>query len=155
MISRTYTTVMGRRGKSEAGRNFLQPRTILLVDLSRVLTNWVIVDTLSPQVEGYVRELNSLEARRGRKPLDVNNVIYWFKNTRAAVKRTEMKTRALQGRSRTTSRCDALTWTFNRPLLQFLSLPMQCNFLILIFNLITGVGKLGPQDSSGVIFLCF
>ena len=50
-----------------------------------------------PQVEGYVRELNSLEARRGRKPLDVNNVIYWFKNTRAAVKRTEMKTRALQG----------------------------------------------------------
>ena len=48
-------------------------------------------------MEGYVRELNSLEARRGRKPLDVNNVIYWFKNTRAAVKRTEMKTRALQG----------------------------------------------------------
>ena len=45
-----------------------------------------------------MRELNSLEARRGRKPLDVNNVIYWFKNTRAAVKRTEMKTRALQGR---------------------------------------------------------
>ena len=44
-----------------------------------------------------MRELNSLEARRGRKPLDVNNVIYWFKNTRAAVKRTEMKTRALQG----------------------------------------------------------
>ena len=44
-----------------------------------------------------MKELNSLEARKGRKPLDVNNVIYWFKNTRAAVKRTEMKTRALQG----------------------------------------------------------
>lgn len=42
-----------------------------------------------------MRDLNSLESRRGRKPLDVNNVIYWFKNTRAAVKRAEMKTRAL------------------------------------------------------------
>lgn len=45
------------------------------------------------QVEEYVRELNSLESRRGRRPLDVNNVIYWFKNTRAAVKRAEMKAR--------------------------------------------------------------
>ncbi len=43
------------------------------------------------QVEEYVRELNSQESRRGRRPLDVNNVIYWFKNTRAAVKRAEMK----------------------------------------------------------------
>ena len=43
------------------------------------------------QVEDYVRELNSLESRRGRKELDVNNVIYWFKNTRAAVKRQSMK----------------------------------------------------------------
>ena len=31
------------------------------------------------QVEEYVRELNSQESRRGRRPLDVNNVIYWFK----------------------------------------------------------------------------
>ncbi len=37
-----------------------------------------------------------MDSRRGRKPLDVNNVIYWFKNTRAAVKRAEMKTRAMQ-----------------------------------------------------------
>ena len=48
------------------------------------------------QVEEYVRELNSLESRRGRKELDVNNVIYWFKNTRAAVKRSEMKSRSLR-----------------------------------------------------------
>jgi len=41
-----------------------------------------------------VKELNSLESRRGRRPLDVNNVIYWFKNTRAAVKRAEMKARS-------------------------------------------------------------
>ena len=47
-------------------------------------------------MEEYVRELNSLESRRGRKELDVNNVIYWFKNTRAAVKRSEMKNRSLR-----------------------------------------------------------
>ena len=35
--------------------------------------------------------MNGLESRRGRKELDVNNVIYWFKNTRAAVKRQMMK----------------------------------------------------------------
>ncbi|TRY72691.1 hypothetical protein TCAL_05396, partial [Tigriopus californicus] len=45
------------------------------------------------QVEEYVKELNALDSRRGRKSLDVNNVIYWFKNTRAAVKRAEMKSR--------------------------------------------------------------
>ena len=44
------------------------------------------------QVEDYVLILNSLESRKGKKPLDVNNVIYWFKNTRAAVKRAQAKT---------------------------------------------------------------
>ena len=43
------------------------------------------------QVEEYVNILNSLEARKGKKPLDINNVIYWFKNTRAAVKRQQTK----------------------------------------------------------------
>lgn len=43
------------------------------------------------QVQEYVKELNSLESRRGRKPLDVNNVVYWFKNARAAHKRAEQK----------------------------------------------------------------
>jgi len=32
-----------------------------------------------------------LESRKDRKPLDVNNVIYWFKNARAAQKRNEMR----------------------------------------------------------------
>ncbi|XP_076246873.1 SATB1_N and homeodomain domain-containing protein dve [Calliopsis andreniformis] len=41
------------------------------------------------QIQHYVSELNSLESRRGRKPLDVNNVVYWFKNARAAQKRAE------------------------------------------------------------------
>ncbi|KAI1289684.1 DNA-binding protein SATB2 [Halotydeus destructor] len=43
------------------------------------------------QIQQYVKELNSLESRRGRKPLDVNNVVYWFKNARAAHKRQELK----------------------------------------------------------------
>ena len=51
-----------------------------------------------------MKELNALESRRGRRPLDVNNVIYWFKNTRAAVKRAEMKARVT-----TTSMTSTLT----------------------------------------------
>lgn len=43
------------------------------------------------QIQTYVVQLNSLESRRGRKPLDVNNVVYWFKNARAAQKRAEMR----------------------------------------------------------------
>lgn len=43
------------------------------------------------QIQNYVRELNELESRRGRKPLDVNNVVYWFKNARAAQKRAELR----------------------------------------------------------------
>ena len=43
------------------------------------------------QIHLYVKELNSLESRRGRKPLDINNVVYWFKNARAAHKRQELK----------------------------------------------------------------
>lgn len=38
-----------------------------------------------------MKELNSLESRRGRKPLDINNVVYWFKNARAAQKRAELR----------------------------------------------------------------
>ncbi|GAB6028437.1 hypothetical protein CHUAL_002598 [Chamberlinius hualienensis] len=43
------------------------------------------------QIQQYVRELNGLESRKGRKPLDVNNVVYWFKNARAAYKRAEQR----------------------------------------------------------------
>ncbi|CAG9770268.1 unnamed protein product [Ceutorhynchus assimilis] len=43
------------------------------------------------QIQQYVKELNSLDSRRGRKPLDVNNVVYWFKNARAAQKRAEVR----------------------------------------------------------------
>ncbi|KAL5285657.1 dve-1 family protein [Megaselia abdita] len=43
------------------------------------------------QIQTYVVQLNSLESRRGRKPLDVNNVVYWFKNARAAQKRAEIR----------------------------------------------------------------
>lgn len=47
------------------------------------------------QIQTYVLQLNSLESRRGRKPLDVNNVVYWFKNARAAQKRAELRGQAL------------------------------------------------------------
>ncbi|KAH1029939.1 hypothetical protein HUJ05_003085 [Dendroctonus ponderosae] len=43
------------------------------------------------QIQQYVKELNNLESRRGRKPLDINNVVYWFKNARAAQKRAEVR----------------------------------------------------------------
>ncbi|PNF14791.1 hypothetical protein B7P43_G07614 [Cryptotermes secundus] len=43
------------------------------------------------QIQQYVKELNGLESRRGRKPLDINNVVYWFKNARAAQKRAELR----------------------------------------------------------------
>lgn len=43
------------------------------------------------QIQAYVVQLNALDSRRGRKPLDVNNVVYWFKNARAAQKRAEMR----------------------------------------------------------------
>ncbi|KAJ8669932.1 hypothetical protein QAD02_001191, partial [Eretmocerus hayati] len=49
------------------------------------------------QIQHYVAELNSLESRRDRKPLHVNNVVYWFKNARAAQKRAE--TRGVNGYS--------------------------------------------------------
>ncbi|XP_065567345.1 homeobox protein dve-1-like isoform X2 [Artemia franciscana] len=43
------------------------------------------------QILDYVQELNSLESRRGRKPLDMPNIVYWFKNARAAQKRSESR----------------------------------------------------------------
>lgn len=35
----------------------------------------------------YLSELNSLDSRKGRKQLDLTNIIYWFKNARAAFRR--------------------------------------------------------------------
>lgn len=43
------------------------------------------------QIHEYVQELNSLESRRRKKKLDMNNVVYWFKNARAAQKRSEYR----------------------------------------------------------------
>jgi homeobox domain-containing protein len=39
------------------------------------------------QMMQYLNELNALESRRGRKPLDLTNIIYWFKNQRALQRR--------------------------------------------------------------------
>ncbi|KAK6167870.1 hypothetical protein SNE40_021801 [Patella caerulea] len=39
------------------------------------------------QMIGYMNQLNKLESRKGRRPLDLTNIIYWFKNARAAQRR--------------------------------------------------------------------
>lgn len=39
------------------------------------------------QMLQYLHELNSLDSRKGRRPLDLTNIIYWFKNARAAHRR--------------------------------------------------------------------
>ena len=45
----------------------------------------------SAQVEQYTEILNSAPSRVGRPRLDVHNIIYWFKNTRAALRRAESR----------------------------------------------------------------
>ncbi|XP_069106867.1 homeobox protein dve-1-like [Argopecten irradians] len=39
------------------------------------------------QMIRFLEELNMLESRKGRRPLDLTNIIYWFKNARAAHRR--------------------------------------------------------------------
>ena len=63
----------------------------LLLKQSQPISASLLAKHLLNQVEEYVAILNSLDSRRGKKPLDVNNVIYWFKNTRAAVKRAQVE----------------------------------------------------------------
>ena len=43
------------------------------------------------QVEQYTRRLNSAGCRAGRPKLDPHNIVYWFKNTRAALRRAETR----------------------------------------------------------------
>ena len=50
-----------------------------------------ITPSLYPQVEQYTEILNSSPSRVGRPMLDVHNIIYWFKNTRAALRREEAR----------------------------------------------------------------
>ncbi|XP_070209552.1 uncharacterized protein [Littorina saxatilis] len=39
------------------------------------------------QMVRFMSELNNLDSRKGRRPLDLTNIIYWFKNARAANRR--------------------------------------------------------------------
>ncbi|XP_041361222.1 uncharacterized protein LOC121377339 [Gigantopelta aegis] len=39
------------------------------------------------QMIRFMNELNQLDSRKGRRPLDLTNIIYWFKNARAAQRR--------------------------------------------------------------------
>ena len=43
------------------------------------------------EVEHYTNILNTAPGRAGRPKLDVHNIIYWFKNTRAALRRAEIR----------------------------------------------------------------
>ena len=81
---------------ARAQHNFDKPRMRICFDPEHEipkLQSWFAENNHPSrlQVEDYVATLNGLESRKGKKPLDINNVIYWFKNTRAAVKRAQMK----------------------------------------------------------------
>ena len=43
------------------------------------------------EVEQFTNILNTAPGRAGRPKLDVHNIIYWFKNTRAALRRAEIR----------------------------------------------------------------
>jgi hypothetical protein len=43
------------------------------------------------EAEEYTAILNGLECRQAKRRLEPANVIYWFKNTRAAARRAEAK----------------------------------------------------------------
>ncbi|XP_043221962.1 homeobox protein dve-1-like [Amphibalanus amphitrite] len=43
------------------------------------------------QMQYFMEELNFYRGGRNRKPLEINNIIYWFKNSRAAQKKFEQR----------------------------------------------------------------
>ena len=60
------------------------------VSTSRYTDHGVLL-MYSLKVEHYTNILNSAAGRAGRPKLDVHNIIYWFKNTRAALRRAEIR----------------------------------------------------------------
>ena len=51
----------------------------------------VVVMEVFVEVEHFTNILNTAPGRAGRPKLDVHNIIYWFKNTRAALRRAEIR----------------------------------------------------------------
>ena len=51
----------------------------------------VVVKEVYVEVEHFTNILNTAPGRAGRPKLDVHNIIYWFKNTRAALRRAELR----------------------------------------------------------------
>lgn len=85
------------------------------------------------QIQSYVLQLNSLDSRRGRKPLDVNNVVYWFKNARAAQKRAELRGQGLSNgftNVNQNGKCDVnwfyLFWFFDFSIFLFSFKKIRC-----------------------------
>ena len=77
--SPSFASIMGKRMRTSFDPEHEIPR----------LHRW-FQQTQHPtreQMVEFLKELNSLESRWGRKPLDLTNIIYWFKNARAAQRR--------------------------------------------------------------------
>ena len=53
--------------------------------------SWLVIKQVFVEVEHFTTILNSAPGRDGRPKLDVHNIIYWFKNTRAALRRAEIR----------------------------------------------------------------
>ena len=53
--------------------------------------SWLMLKQVFVEVEHFTTILNSAPGRDGRPKLDVHNIIYWFKNTRAALRRAEIR----------------------------------------------------------------
>ncbi|XP_067939002.1 homeobox protein dve-1-like [Watersipora subatra] len=54
------------------------------------LQQWFEIDPHPPKLamSRYLAELNELQTRNGVKPLDLTNIMYWFKNARAAARKS-------------------------------------------------------------------
>ncbi len=68
---------------------FIRLRSSWLVFI-RLRSTWLCVY----QAEEYTETLNGLECRQAKRRLETANIIYWFKNTRAATRRAEAKSAA-------------------------------------------------------------
>ena len=73
-----------------------QPRLRICFDPEQeipLLQKWFAMNNhpSRTEVEQYTNILNTAPGRAGRPKLDVHNIIYWFKNTRAALRRVEIR----------------------------------------------------------------
>ncbi|CAI9728642.1 dve-1-like isoform X1 [Octopus vulgaris] len=85
------------------------------------------------QMVHYLNELNSLESRKGRKQLDLTNIIYWFKNARAALRRASKNIEdSLEGEENangeTYGNADSLPYLPNRNAIYIVPHPLHSTY---------------------------